>query len=60
MTFPTLFCLAANKKVLVRDVWDSSGEGVWNPGFTRSFNDWELGEGGELLACYPALENYLQ
>ena len=43
--FPTLFSLVVHKDVLVRDVWDNSEEGgVWNPCFTRSFNDWKVRE----------------
>ena len=40
---PSLFVLADSKGAMVADVWDSSrGDGVWNPRFMRSFNDWEL------------------
>ena len=40
---------------MVRDVWHNSGEGgVWNLGFTISFNDWEVREVENfLLAIQP-------
>lgn len=39
-----MFHLAAHKDALVRDVWDTNGRGGgWSP-FTRSFNEWEMGE----------------
>ena len=34
----------------MRDYWnDVSGEGGWNPIFTRSFNDWEVDEAKSLF-----------
>ena len=43
-SFLTLFSLAVNKEVVVREVWDNSGVGGWSLGFIRRFNDWELME----------------
>ena len=56
MYYLSLFSLVAHKDVLVRDVWDSFGEGgVWNPCFTRPFNDWEVREVEKfLLAIQPS------
>ena len=45
-SFPSLFSVAANKSVLVADVWE---EGGWSPSFTRPFNDWEVVEALSLL-----------
>ena len=40
-TFPSLYSMAAQKEMMVADVWE---EGGWSPSFTREFNDWELEE----------------
>ena len=43
--FPSLYALADSKRAMVVEVWDTTrGEGIWNPRFTRSFNDWEIDE----------------
>ena len=43
--FPSLFTLAAQKDVMVADLWDCSREeGRWSLIFLRSLNDWELEE----------------
>ena len=45
ITFPSLFLLTVNKEALVADLWNPVGEeGGWSPHFSRSFNDWGLGE----------------
>ena len=45
LSFPNLFRLTAQKFARVADLWNwESGEGGWNPIFTRSFNDWEMEE----------------
>ena len=45
MFFASLFPLANSKEAWVEVIWDSSLEGgsrVWNPCFSRPFNDWEM------------------
>ena len=44
--FPSLFELAANKEVLVAEVWEDGG---WSACFSRPFNDWEVEEVQSLL-----------
>ena len=47
--FPSLYAFASFKEAWLEELWDHSGdEGVWNPSFSRSFNDWEV-EGVERL-----------
>ncbi|RVW25474.1 putative ribonuclease H protein [Vitis vinifera] len=47
--FPSLYAFASFKEAWLVELWDHSGdEGVWNPSFSRSFNDWEV-EGVERL-----------
>ena len=48
--FPQLFALAVHRNATVNEVWDSNfGQGGWNLGFSRDFNDWELDSIGDLL-----------
>ena len=43
--------LVVTKGVKVADVWDNSrGHGAWLPSFSRSFNDWEIGEAQSFLS----------
>ena len=45
MFFASLFPLDNSKEAWVEVIWDSSlegGSGVWNPCFSRPFNDWEM------------------
>ena len=44
ITFPTLFSLAVQKDVMIREIWDDSFDGGWIPRFSRPFNDWEVRE----------------
>ena len=44
LTFPTLFSLAVQKDVMIRESWDDSFDGGWIPRFSRPFNDWEVRE----------------
>ncbi|KAJ9707156.1 hypothetical protein PVL29_002241 [Vitis rotundifolia] len=48
--FPSLHAFASCKEAWLVELWDHSGdEGVWNPSFSRSFNDWEVEEVERLL-----------
>ncbi|RVW89101.1 putative ribonuclease H protein [Vitis vinifera] len=48
--FPSLYAFASIKEAWLEELWDHSGdEGVWNPSFSRSFNDWEVEEVERLL-----------
>ena len=44
-SFPSLYALAASKEAWLVELCDSLGEeGVWNPRFSRPFNDWKVEE----------------
>ena len=48
--FPDLFSMAAHRNITVEECWDQNlGQGGWNLGLLRDFNDWELGLVGNLL-----------
>ena len=44
-SFPSLYALATFKEAWLVELCDSLGEeGVWNPRFSRPFNDWKVEE----------------
>ena len=57
--FLNFFRLAVNKDQWVFDAWEESGEvGIWNPLFSRHFNDWEMEEvEGLLRKLHPLVLN---
>ena len=50
VSFPTLYVVAASKGATMGQVWETTGEGGWNPRFVRPFNDWEMEENQRLIS----------